>query len=253
MFTKQGLCARGGLLLGGLFCLALAAPLTARAAAPNPGDSPKVLVQKLESAVRAADDKALAAILSNESGNQGREELLASSAVRHASGVLESMLDERFGPGEVVETGALTNARIEIIRQAVDCGVTVMQLRVALQKGDGTTAIRELPCAVDLDGKSLFLPEGFSGLSAEDSRALTDLLHYEANLYEKTAREIGEGKYQNREEALQAIAEELGQSEPMQRYMTQVAGPALAKVVAQAIDEAFKKVLADTARKGVQP
>ena len=66
----------GGLLFGGLLCLALAAPLEARADAPRQQDSPEALVQKLEEALRAGDERAVAAVLADTPDNRTAPHLI---------------------------------------------------------------------------------------------------------------------------------------------------------------------------------
>ena len=252
MFGNTLVRMRGGLLFGGLLCLALAAPLAARADAPRQQDSPQALAAKLEAALRAGDDRAVAAVLADTPENRGRRELLAFLDEQQAAGVLEYILEEEFGPGEKVEAKTWwKDVRIEAVSDPAICGVMPVHLQVTLTKEDGSVETRDVPAYLELDGDGLVLPEGFVGLSAEDSDVVIDLSRYTAKLFAKTTDEVGDGKYETREQVIQALRDDLGQSEPMQRYMTQVAGPALAKAVAKAIDEAFKEALKKAAQEAV--
>jgi hypothetical protein len=101
-----------------------------------------------------------------------------------------------------------------------------LKLRVTEKDKDRKVRSREVVGLMTLNDKRLNLPEGFLPVSTKESPLLTDLLKYRTKLYKETIEQVTHGKFRNREEVAKAIAANLKNSEPVQRYLAEVLRPA---------------------------
>jgi hypothetical protein len=227
-------------------CLGLFIPTVAQA---SPAIIPQEKVQELEKAVNARDVATVRSLLADTADNQGGKELLAEMDDSLAAGVLEYVMQERFGGvDESKVKWLLQNSSIEIAdmkfqSEGNELTAVRLSLRISLKEPNAPVQTGEVPAYMSTRDWKLVLPDGFLAGSKRYSKLLTDVLEFRAKLLKRIGKEMADGKFQSRDQVAKAIETDLIGSEPALRFVVETLPAEAAEKSGQALSKAIDEAL----------